>query len=310
MASVPPGPPTTRALRCPSCGGAAFEVRVQAEEGVAVARCVACDRSHLVLDSEDHWFDVIQAAMPRVRRCPCKSTAFALSCRYDYRPDGDVRQVELQGTCTSCDKSRRLMSVDIDYGGTADLVDRPLRYCQTPDLRHDLREATLYATPEDIAGIVDYLADTRGWTFACWCNEQGDWVLRRLEAAAVRDIILSGRYLRLYASPAPLEIGAGQLHKARHEAAYWKRHDVVRISSAFHIWQGRELGSLYYLNFANEFVDDGAIMAKPATFRATTAALMAWLGERFVTWRGKACFDNAAEHQRLFGERFANRRRG
>lgn len=309
MTSAPAARPPSLDLRCPSCGAAAFEVRVQAEEGVAAARCTACNRNHLVLDSEDYWFDVIQSAMPRIRRCTCRAAAFALSCHYEYRTDGDVRRVELRGACTSCSKARSLMSVDIDYGDTADLVDRPLHFCATPDLRYDLREATLYATPSDIAGIVAYLADAHGWTFACWRREEGHWVPGALDAAAACDAVLAERYLHIYASPALLDIRPEQVETARLEAAYWKRHDVVRLSSATHMRFDRGAGYLYYLKFANEYIDGGAVAPKSPPFRAATAALISWLGERFVSWRGKNCFDNADEHRRLFGERFTDGRR-
>jgi len=310
-ALVSPSRPSgiTQSLRCPACDGDAFELRVLPDDGVAAARCTACQQHFLVLDSEDHWFDLIQATSPRVRRCPCKAGTFSVSCRYVVRDDGEVRSVDLLSACTACAKTRRQMSVDIDYGDTGDLVTRPLRACKSPDLRYDLRQFTLYALPSDIAAIVDYLARAHGWNFVCWRREEGQWVRRALPPDPLREAILTGAYLHVYASPTPLSIHDDEVDTARQEATFWKRREIIRISSPYHIRGEQGQALLYYLAFANEFVDDDAVVPKSASFRASTQALVQWLGEHFVSWRGKSCFDNAAEHGRLFGDRFTRKRR-
>ena len=296
--------PTTLELRCPSCTGVAFDIRVLAGEGVAAARCVSCASHYLVLDSEDYWFDLIQASYPRLRRCSCKASSFTLSCRYVYRIDGDVRQVDLLSVCISCAKARRQMRVDVDYGDTDDLITRPLRFCSTPDLRYDLKEISLYVTQADMASIIGYLSETHGYSFVCWRLEDKQWVRRPLGADEVRQAVLSGRYLRVYASAAPLDIHDHQVTPARREAAFWKRQDVIRVASPINMRADHEDGLLYYLEFANEYVEGDVVVPKQASFRATTHALVQWLGGNFVSWRGKSCFDNAAEHLRLFGDRF------
>jgi len=151
--------PTTLDLQCPSCTGATFELRVLTDEAVVLARCVGCERHHLVLDSEDYWFDLIQASCPRLRKCACNASIFALSCHYAYRDDGDVRLVDAHSVCTACTKARRQMSVEVDYSRTEDLITRPLRHCERPELRYDMRELSLYLTPTDMASVVGWL----GW---------------------------------------------------------------------------------------------------------------------------------------------------
>lgn len=297
--------PANLELRCPSCTGVVFDLRVLADEGVAAARCVNCANHYLVLDSEDYWFDLIQASYPRLRRCPCKASSFTLSCHYDYRDDGDVRQVDLLSVCTSCAKARRQMRVDVDYGDTDDLITRPLRYCGTPDLRYDLKEVSLYVTRADMASIIGYLSEAHGYTFTCWRLEEKHWVRRPLGTDEVRQAVLSDRYLHVYASATPLEIHDHQVASARREAAFWKNHDVIRIASPTKVRIEQEEGLLYYLQFANEYVEADAVVSKQVSFRATTHALLQWLRGNFVSWRGKSCFDNAAENLRLFGDRFS-----
>jgi hypothetical protein len=68
---------------------------------------------------------------------------------------------------------------------------------------------------------------------------------------------------------------------------------------------GKEEGLLYYIKYSNEYVEDDTVVQKRADFCAATGALLQWLDASFVSWRGKLCFDNAAEHLRLFGDRFS-----
>lgn len=137
---------TSVAAACPKCGGSAFEIRLLKDEGVGAAACQSCSRNYLLLDSGDHWFDVIQSGYPRPTRCSCKGTAFALRFDYEYRDDGDVRTVEVRSTCSSCGKARKQMCVEIDYGGTRSLVRTPLKYCRNPKILYDLQALSLYAT--------------------------------------------------------------------------------------------------------------------------------------------------------------------
>ena len=48
------------ASTCPACASIDFEVGTLKEEALAAVKCVACDRDYLLLDSEEHWLDVIQ----------------------------------------------------------------------------------------------------------------------------------------------------------------------------------------------------------------------------------------------------------
>lgn len=296
-------------LSCPSCGGSKFELRVLGDEGLAAAHCVGCSRDFLVLDSEDYWIDTIQATVyPRPRRCSCKATSFNLRCDYFYRDAGDVRSVDLWSVCPSCGKTKHQMSIDVDYGDTDDLVKRALRFCRTPNLRYDLKEISLYLAKADMASVVGYLNSEHRCAFVCWLRENDNWVMRTLDAQEVQQAILSDQYLRIYASLIPLVSSEPELASARQEECFWKRHEVIRISSPTSMQIGQEKGLLYYIRYSNEYVESDTVVQKPADFRATTEALLQWLDARFVSWRGRLCFDNASENIRLFGDRFSKKR--
>ena len=292
-------------LSCPSCGGGEFEIRVLADEGLATARCVTCSRDFLVLDSEDYWFDAIQAGYPRRRRCSCKSTSFKLRCEYLYRDNGDVKSVDFSSMCSSCGKTKREMSIDIDYSETDDLVRRPLRFCKTPNLRYDLKDISLYLAKADMASVIGYLKTEQRCTFVCWLREDDSWVKHTLEAHEVQDAILADRYLFIYASLLPLDLTELAGNSSKKEESFWKRNEVIRISSPTRMQFGQEEGLLYYIQYSNEYVEGDAVVQKSADFCAATGALLQWLDVSFVSWRGKLRFDNAAEHRRLFGDRFS-----
>lgn len=299
----------TRELTCPSCGNSEFELRVLSDEGVASSCCLTCSQNFLLLDSEDYWFDVIQATYPRLRKCSCKSTAFKLRCDYLYRDDGNIKSVNLWSTCSSCEKTKRQINIDIDYDNTENLFNNPLRFCSNPKLKYDLKELTLYITKPDMASIVDYLYKEHGYMFTVSQREGGSWVQRTIDAKEAQHVIVSGKYLFIYASHAPLELVDNEVATSRKEELFWKRHETIRISSPMSICMGKEEALLYYIQYSNEWVKDEMVIQKQPTFVEVTKSLYEWLNKNFVSWRSSLCFDNPTEHLRLFGDRFAKGRK-
>jgi hypothetical protein len=263
-----------------------------------------------MLDSEDYWFDVIQNGYPRLCRCACKNTSFRVKFDYCYRDDGDVRSVSTWSICASCGRTKRQMSADIDYGATAHLVSRPLRYCKNPKILYDLKDLSLYATRDDMVRIAGYLGKEEKCDFVCWLKENGEWVLRRVVLDRIEKAIRNDAYLRIYAMPGPIKIRGPDLEDQRAEDAFWKRHEIIRISSATHMILDSGEALLFYVAFSNEYVEGEEILAKSEGFRELTRRLLDWLGAEFVSWRGPHCFDSASEHSRAFGDRFTARVKG
>src|SRR5215475_14297320 len=206
-------PPSSRIenadLSCPACSRHNFEIRALRDEGIATVRCIGCGRDYLLLDSEDYWFDVIQTGYPRPSRCGCKSISFSVRCDYQYKDDGDVRLIDVWRACSSCQKVNRLMSLDIDYEGTEDLVTRPLRYCKNPKILYDLQQLTLYATRDDIVRVINFLNSEHNCAFVCWLREHDKWVGHILSRDETRRAVLRehhSSYLRIYALLNPVDI--------------------------------------------------------------------------------------------------------
>src|ERR1700722_11638831 len=174
--------PESIEVTCPACAALDFEIRALTDEGLAALKCLSCNRNYLLLDSEEYWFDVIQAGYPRLRKCSCGSTSISLRCDYCYRENGDVRSIDVRTICPACAKDKHLMSMDIDYSGTDELVERPLRYCENPKILYDLQEFTLYAKRDDIARTVNFLAASCKCSFVGWVRINNEWVKRELSS--------------------------------------------------------------------------------------------------------------------------------
>ena len=288
---------------CPKCSASSFEVRFLKEEGLATAKCLKCSNDFLMLDSDDYWFDVIQKGYPRATRCSCKGTAFGLRLDYEIRDDGDVESIQVWTACSSCKKSRRQMTVDIDYGGTERLLSHPLVYCKCPKILYELRDLNLFVTKADVARMADYLGRTAGCRFVCWIRRDNSWVKESADVERAKDVILNHRYLAILASQDALTLPDDW--KRREEDSFWKRSEVVRISSPTNYGAvGSERGLLFYVQYSKEFIDGESVKKKSRQFRELTDQLMSWLSGEFISWRGPHCFDNRDEHLRLFGSRF------
>jgi hypothetical protein len=290
------------------CGASAFGLHVLKDEGLACAKCMRCNRDYLLWDTKDYWFDVIQSGYPRPTRCSCKGVSFTLCSDYLFRDDGDVRSIDLRGTCTTFGKEKRLMNADIDYSGTESLFTQPLSYCKNPKILYDLKDLSLYVTRSDMAAVVRHIYSAPGWSAITWLRERGEWVKRTLNEAETAGVILAGdslSYIRIYLLPRALDVPDSAIDTSRKEDSFWKKHELVRISSPTHMGLGDNHGLLYYIQFANEYISDDRVIHRSAEFQHATGRLLDWLRTTFVSWRGPQCFDNPSENIRLFGDRFA-----
>ncbi len=234
-----------------------------------------------------------------------------LRLNYFYRDGGDVESIEVRTTCSACAKDKHLLGMDIDYSGTERLVEQPLRYCENPKILYDLQKLTLYARRQDIARIVNFLAVSCKCSFVGWIRTNNEWVKRALSSDEATEIVRQDNgpleadpYLRIYAYRNSLEIPDTNVNRSKDEDTFWKRHEIIRVSSPTHMGIGAAKALIFYIDFANEFVDEQKIVRKSNDFVAMTNSLLRRLEAEFVTWRGPRCFDNPDENIRIFGDRF------
>ncbi len=309
---------------CPKCKGTAFQLRVLRDEAVAAVHCAGCSSDYLLLDSKDYWFDVIQKGYPQLVRCSCKSELFRLAIDYQIRDDGDVDHIEVQSICAACTKVRSRLEFEVDYAGTGQLLRRPLVPCKNPKVLYDLKELSLLLTLPDMLRILDHLGEL-GCRFLFRLRRDGKWVPSLQTAAEAKVTIEQERYLFIYAATGDGDYPEDRLNTVKKEAAFWKRSEVIRISSKSYVCtrqsEGQvaglcylsdppghasytEAGLAFDISFSNEFIRGEKVVRKGGPFLTATASLMMLLKSDFVSWRAPYCFDNPEVNLRVFGDRF------
>lgn len=309
--------PSQLELVCPACETPAFEVRALREEGLATAQCVHCKQHFLLFDSEDHWFDAIQRGYPRTSRCRCRESVCRLRAHFDYRETGEVRWVGVERQCPGCGTTAELMDFDVKYGDTDQLIHAPLRPCAKPKILVRQHELSLFATGDDIARVLCFLADDLHCNFVARLFLNGAWAIQPIAAEdgvelvrgdACEPVPASQRvhppYFSIFAGPGLLPVDQAIADDLPRANAYWKRFEIIELKSPTVMVYGRVKALLYYINFSNEYIVENAVQRKSAEFLKLTNALLDWLAREFVSWRGRFCFDNPDENVRAFGEKF------
>jgi hypothetical protein len=82
-----------------ACGGTAFELVLDDDEGAAVRTCSSCGCEHPIGDSEEYLED----AELEECECPCGAATFEITVGVSLYPDSeDVRWLYLGCRCPSC----------------------------------------------------------------------------------------------------------------------------------------------------------------------------------------------------------------
>ena len=104
---------------CASCGGDAFTVAVDEEEGCAVRTCAACGDAKALLDSSEYLDD----ATLETAECPCGGSTFNIAVGFAFYDDSkDVRWVYLALRCTDDGVLGCYADWKIDYAPTDHLL--------------------------------------------------------------------------------------------------------------------------------------------------------------------------------------------
>ena len=90
------------APRCAACGGEAFQVSVDDNEGAAVRVCAACGEGHPIADSCDY----LDGAELEACECPCGQDVFRLRVGAAlFEGSRDVRWIYLGLQCLACQQA-------------------------------------------------------------------------------------------------------------------------------------------------------------------------------------------------------------
>lgn len=105
---------------CGQCGGRAFKVAVDAEQGCAQRVCVACQDAAFIADSAEFWED----ADPAECVCPCGGGEFAVAIGFALREGGEVRWISVGLRCLTDSTLGVWADWKIDYEPTGHLLSR------------------------------------------------------------------------------------------------------------------------------------------------------------------------------------------
>ena len=279
-----------RSVVC-ACGATSLRVRLDATQCVGLVTCTGGHTS-LLLDSRDHWHEVIQDGRPKEARCKCGSRAFAMALDYALREDGDVRTIEVTLRCDACGLEKHGATFDIDYSPTDTLVSMPLDPIDDPWRKAKHLSFTGLWRPSDAVEVVRRLVEVEHTTAYL---EQWNALPRVSTLDELRHAIeAENGYMEL-------AFALGTLSVPDDLRDFWKRAPIVRIGSPTSIRYDTGVGTLYELEWAEQVFDEGVVVAQPAELLALGRRLQTWLSSRFVSTRGKKTYDEPTEFARLVG---------
>ena len=294
-----------KAVSCP-CGNRALELRPDKVNSVGLASCPECEKHYLLLDSGDYWYDVIQEKYPRKAKCRCGCTRFSVEMEYEYRDnDIDIGFVWVRGLCSECGHRRKVLEIKIDYAPTENLLAKPLIPCAVPKLKYKLRCINGFWLQDDAVQLVSFLME--GLELSVW-GESFRKPVKPLRGLSLNDC---RKLVKGAGEVYTLAFGGGDLPQVRSKASegegldrLWRNHEFLVLHSPFRIIYS-EGGDMYRLDCATQFIREGRVVDKTKEFSDIVDKLEAWLANRFVTSRGKGCFDHPGEHRRLFGKKYS-----
>jgi len=245
-------------------------------------------KAYFVVDSADYWYDMIQTSIPPAKKCACKNAWFTVKFEYVKREEyDDFREVIIHLTCTECGKAKRI-PVQIDYGPTDALYDKPITFCEKPVIKYKLQSATGYWDNAGLEKYLEYMCNMLGLKAMCWYWRAGkryaEYVdTERLLAIAQKD--KKDWYISILFMQK--EVALGELIKETDGADkkgcclkrdIWRNREMIELSSPLNMIG---YGKLYYINLCTQFIDKGNVADKSDEFKALVKTMFKWLGENY-----------------------------
>ncbi|QNA43012.1 hypothetical protein [Lacibacter sediminis] len=272
-----------------------FQIRFLKNEGVGLLT-TKNNTNYLILDSLDYWYDLIQNEYPKKKKCTCNNEWFNLQFEYIIRlGTDDYREIKITTTCTNCNKTAKPISIDIDYSPTNHLLSNPLNYCEAPNIKYKFSELTSYWSGDNLKDFLFFMFNDLNLKAYCWFFKYPDnhrFFEKVTFEKALEIITFNHRYLNFYFTKD--EINIDDIKKLEDEKGVyikkdlWRKNEIIELSSPFVI---SDYGLLYYIHFCNQFLYKGEVKDKSKAFEKDTTKLKNWLKGKFITKRGRNCFD-------------------
>ncbi len=268
-----------------------FQIRLLNDDGVGLLT-TKNEENYLILDSIDYWYDLIQNEYPKKKKCSCKNEWFSVAFNYIPRQEtDDIKEIRIITTCTVCNKVSKPISIDIDYSPTKELITNPITFCEKPNIKYKFTELTSFWTKDNLDWFLHFTINELQLNAYSWYFKMPEKI-RVFELLTIDEVLeKNGNFLNLFLTKKKLEIS--EIIKGENdgglliESDIWRKREIINVSSI----NMYEIGSLYYINFCNQYIDKGNVLNKSEQFEIITTLLKKWLKENFITNRGTKCFD-------------------
>lgn len=251
-----------------------FQIRfISAEKaGILTTRS---EQSYFILDSADYWYDLIQEKYPAKRKCKCGHDFFQVSFAYTTRAGtDDYKSVDIMTCCTGCGLKRNMSSIDIDYSPTKQLFEEPIIPCRQPKIQYRVSKICKSLDKEHYKILIDYLSALGLFMYVWYFDSDKKRYVKQFKREELQDFLFATpekyiRYLKIYFSTIPLNsLLEGSVHDCMGISIspdIWRKKEVIELSSPF-IFAGVGFNDLYYINFCNEYIEQGCIISKGGEF--------------------------------------------
>lgn len=260
-----------------------FQIRYILDENVGLLT-TRSEKSYLILDSIDYWYDCIQNGYPPKRKCGCKNDFFKLY--FDYVPrvgTDDYRAVEFISHCTECGRQREFAMIDIDYSPTKQLFEQPITYCEKPKIKYKTYSINGYWNDGAFYNLVEFLSGQQLWIY-CWYWDNGKRCVGKFTAQELKKFLFEEKmhYLRIYFSMEPLDELLANAH-SNDKGVYidmdiWRKEEIINLDSPITVVGA---GLFYDMKFCSEYLEKGQIKSKSEAFCRLAQNVLKYSNERF-----------------------------
>lgn len=258
-----------------------FQLRYISGENVGLLTARS-EKSYLILDSIDYWYDCIQNSYPAKRKCKCKNDFFKLY--FDYVPrvgTDDYRAVELTSCCTECGKQRKFATIDIDYSPTEQLYEKPITYCEKPKIKYKAYSIRGYWKEEAFYKLTDFLSQQQLLIY-CFYWDKGKRFVNKFTAEELKNFLFEEkkRYLKIYFSAKSLEALLDRQSLDDKgiiiDVDIWRKEEIIDLHSPFIV---AGMGLFYEMDFCSEYIESGQVKTKSEDFCKLTQKIWKYCRE-------------------------------
>lgn len=263
-----------------------FQIRYIRDENVGVLTSRS-NKSYLILDSIDFWYDLIQEKYPSKQKCHCKNDYFKLCFNYIPRiGTNDYRAVELISYCTECGKQRKISEIDIDYSPTSQLFEKPITFCEQPKIKYKTYSLKGYWKEEEFGDLIEFLLQKRLWIY-CWYWNQTEKKrhIKQMTTGELKKFLFieKERYLKIYFSTESLdEMFANCVSDSDGiyvDGDVWRKREIIMLNAPLLV-AAAGAGEFYSLDFCSEYIEAGNVKVKAEAFCRLIEEILAYSHEK------------------------------